>query len=1101
MKKQVILNVGITRVFASNIKKMTILLGLCLFVMSSLNAQNVSVTGTVTDDTGAPLPGVFVVEKNTNNGVNTDFDGNYSIALKSKGILVFSYVGMTSQEIAVNGKENINVSMEASSDILDEVVVIGYGSQSRSTITSSVVKVDADETRASSNGNALVALQGKVAGMEVRVTSGQPGASPSIVIRGGSSTSVNDDGPLYVIDGVVRSNMNDFNPEDIKTFQVLKDAASASIYGARAANGVVLITTKTGKISENSYGKINLKYSVTLDSQASKYPWSTARDYLWASRTAANQGYDTTGSIGRNNTPSYSYGTGAANYSGRQGTGYGNSVSTTEFLNTLVAVNGQSYVDDLLNNKGYETMVDPVTGETLIFKDNNYQEVMFQDAMTSDFNLSFEGGNNKGSFFTSLGLIDQEGILYKTNYKRYNFNLNGSYKIKDNITVNAAVSYSNRLNNSDQNSDTDRSSRLPQTVRMYRDNGTPSIGEGGGSPRNILNTREYRWNNNENWRYTLRFGLDWEILKDLHFKPSGSIYKTENIFKQFERTNPYRSDRYTYNSHNASTQNSLDLLFSYNKSIAEKHNFDLVAGFNMTDSHNFSLWGSGKNAATDNITTLNASATDDERTSSGVSNSAIVSWLSRLNYNYEGKYLVTLSYRIDGSSVFSENNRYAKFPSVSGGWNLHKEDFWMNSKLNDYVSSFKLRASWGKAGSDKIALSDTQGNYGTGYNYAGGTGVLGTKLANSDLVWETTSSLDIGFDMGIANNRHTVFLDWYDKRTSDRLTGLPLVAQSGFGSIISNVGTLQNKGIEIGIESKLIEKENFSWRLGATFSKNISKIVELPGNGVEKNRIGGFENWNSKTNAYEIVAGTAEGQRLGEFWVYQLEGIYQTDAEAALAPTDTQVSGSKRGVAKQAGDAKWLDKDGNGIIDGRDRVFAGYRTPDRSGSFINTIAYKDFTFRSVITYALGHQVYNNWRARANANARNRVATTSDVTNGNIWWGPGFEPYEGYDATKAIYPRYSAASDWDNGYRNHLRDNTAYLSKGDYVSFSEVSLSYSLPELLTKKLKVGGIDLSVAAYNLGYITEFDGLKPDQYDGRENGDYPNPFRVSFTTKITF
>jgi TonB-linked SusC/RagA family outer membrane protein len=1111
MNQNVIFKLRVFRAFNSCIKKATFLFGLCMFFGVTVCAQNIKITGSVTNVAGVPLPGVSVIEIGTQNGTATDFDGLFTIEANPSSTLQFTYFGMINQKIALNGKIVVDVVLAESQEKLDEVVIVGYGTQSRSTITSSVAKVEADETRASSNGNALVSLQGKVAGMEVRVTTGQPGASPSVLIRGGTSTSPGNDNPLYVIDGVLRDNMNDFNPEDIESFQVLKDAAAASIYGARAANGVVLITSKKGKISKKSYGKINLKYSSTIETQAKKYDWSSARDYLWASRTAANQGFDTAASIGRNDTPSHPYGTGNANYNGRQGTGYGNSISTTEFIDDLIGVNGQAYVADLLDYQGYETMTDPVTGRTLIYKDANYQDIMFQNAVTSDLNLGFEGGNENGSFYASLGYLDQQGLLYKTEYNRLNFGFNGTYKIKDNLSVDASVLYSNRTDNGETNSDTERSAKLPQTTRIYRDNGEPSIGEGGGSPRSILHAREYRVRSNENSRYTFRMGLDWEILKNVHFKPSASLYKTDNIFMRFERTNPYTTNRDQRAENNAYNQKSLDLLLSYKKSFLEKHNFDIIAGFNSIDEHGFDLSGDGANAATDNIITLNASATEDERTSSSISNETTVSWFSRVNYNYDKKYLLTLSYRIDGSSVFAPNHRYAHFPSISGGWNLHKEKFWSNSKINNIISSFKARASWGSSGNDNIPRSATQGNYSTGRNYALGTGILATNIPNADLVWETTSSFDVGFDMGLLNNRYTAFVDFYDKRTKDRLTGYPLASQTGFSSITSNVGTVQNKGLEIGIEANLIRKENFNWKLGLTYSRNITTVLELPENGVDKNRIGGTEVWNIDKGIYETVGGTAEGERIGQRWVYQFEGIYQTDAEAALAPTDTQVSGSKVGVPKQAGDSKWLDKDENGIIDSRDLVFIGYANPDRVGSIINTFSHKNLTFRTVMTYGLGHVISNKPRYRANANARNRVATTNDVTNGNIWWGPGFEPYEGYDRTKAIYPRYSAASDWDNGFRNHMRnspigngggsDNSAYIEKGDYLSFQEVSLNYRMSDDFIKKMKIEGLEFGVSVFNLGFITNYEGLKPDQYDGVESGDYPNPLRLTFSTRLTF
>jgi TonB-linked SusC/RagA family outer membrane protein len=609
--------------------------------------------------------------------------------------------------------------------------------------------------------------------------------------------------------------------------------------------------------------------------------------------------------------------------------------------------------------------------------------------------------------------------------------------------------------------------------------------------------------------------LDWEIIDGLHFKPSGSYYKSESLKKEFERFNPYQTTRPMLNRYNSYWQWMADAVLTYDLNIFDKHDISMLVGTNATEEESYELQGTGRNAATDNIPTLNASNTDDERTSSSLGSGTIASAFARLSYSFDEKYLFTGSFRVDGSSVFADGNRYAKFGSLSAGWNVHKEKFWKNLGIDKYVTTFKPRLSWGTSGNDNISLSATQGNYATGRNYMGQSGVQNTTLANNDLLWETTSSIDVGAEIGILNNDHNIYFDYYDKRTKDRLTGLPLPAQSGFGGITSNVGTIQNKGFEIGVNSKVIEYKGCRWDIAATFSLNRTYVLELPENGKDKNRIGGGTIYDSSTGKYKEVGGLAEGERLGKLWMFDMVGIYQTDAEAANAPEDTYVSGSKKGKPKNAGDAIWKDVDGNGVIDSKDVVYVGYASPDKKGSIINTIKYEGFKLRVVMNYALGHVISNGWRARMNGNARNRVVTSGDVTNGDIWWSKENAPYEGYNPSNAKYPRYNAASDWDNGYRNHVRqhplgvnninlgpDNTAYLSDGDYLSFSEVSLSYEFPKTLLDRTNfVKGLNLQFTMYNLGYITEFDGLTPEHNGGYEVGTYPRPFQVNFTTRITF
>ncbi|QZE14661.1 SusC/RagA family TonB-linked outer membrane protein [Halosquirtibacter laminarini] len=1090
--------------------KITSILYLMMFMLctiNSLSAQDYLISGVVKDSSGLPLPGATVVQVGTTNGTVTNVDGLFTLKVSQNSKITVSFIGLESQTLEVSNRKKFDIKLKDTAIGLNEVVAVGYGKQSRSTITSAVTKVDDKELATTPSGDALLSVQGKVPGVDIRVTTGQPGSTPKVLIRGG--TSPGGGTPLYVIDGVIRDNMNDLNPEDIESMQVLKDGASASIYGARGAAGVIVINTKKGKNS-NGFGNINVKYGTTVNKQARKYPFSNAHDYLWASRVAANQELDTN-SKARLEDPSYGYGTGNANYSGKQGAGYGNSVSTTEFYDDLVAVNGQDYVNNLINSQGYETMIDPVTGRKLIFKDANYQDQMFRTGVINDMNVSFDGGNDKGNFYASFGALDNKGIVVGSSYDRYSAKFNGAYNIKENLKVTAGVDFQKSSALGPNNSATDRSARMPQTIRLYTDDGLPSIGEGGGSPRNILHSNYYQTQSQSKYRTTLNTSFDWEILPGLNFKPRASYYKYEYIYDFFEKYNPYVTNRPMNATHNSYEQWTLDNVLTYTKSF-EKHNFDILLGQSMRSEHTFNMNGSGANAATDYVPTLNASATDDERISSTVGDVRTLSYFGRFNYNFDERYLVSASLRRDGSSRFSEKNKYAFFPSLSGGWNIHKEDFFQGTKTAEVITNLKLRASYGTAGNDNVSLSDTYGSFGTGSNYQNNTGVLQSTIGNQNLVWESTSTLDIGFDMGILNNKHTLYFDYYDKRTKDRLYGFNLPAQTGFNSIKDNIGIFQNKGFEIGINSTLINTRDFKWDLSFSFSLNRGYVLKLPENGKDKNRIGGREVWDEASKKYITVGGTAEGERIGQRWMWQADGVYMTDEEAANAPYDTQVSGSKLGQAKHAGDTKWIDRDRNDTIDTRDLAFEGYANPDKMGSIINTFNYKGFSLRTVMRYGLGHIVANGWRARMNGNARNRMGTTKDVANGNIFWADGLEPYEGYDNSQAIYPRYNSGSDYDNGYRNHMRgspigngnyDNDMYVSSGNYLAFSEISLSYDFNKnsKFMQTLRIKGLNLAAGVYNLGYITAFDGLTPEHYDGKEVGTYPNPLQFNFSARFTF
>jgi len=1080
-----------------------------------ITQEKVAISGTVKDENGEVLPGATILEKGTNNGTITNAEGNYTISVEKGAVLVISFVGMETQEVSIGNQTIIDIELIQAAIGLDEVVAIGYGRQSRATVTSSISKVKLDEIENIPSINAIQALQGKAAGVEVQVFSGMPGTGANVIIRGGSSDSPNNDNPLYIIDGITRSDMDDLNPDDIESIQVLKDAASTNIYGARGANGIILITTKKGGLKKGK-GEFTFRYNTQYEHMAKFYPFSSAEDYIWASRKAAAANLDLINSDVRLSNGAYPYSTGIINNK-QHGGGYGNSRYTVEFLDDLVAAEGQAYVDNKLNNEGYQTMTDPITGGILIFLDNNYSEdVMFQPSLMNDVNLSFSGGTEKANIFSSVGYVNQPGIVNGTYYKRASFLLNTDYEVVDNLHLSAGASYQNSKYEGPRGDweVLNRSSRMPHTTKLYYDDGTPAIGEGRSSPRNILHELEYENFCRTKNRVALKMGADWEIIEGLHFKPSGSLYLYEYFYNYFEEWHEFDPLRNMSSDHNVNRQSMFDGLFTYNKTIGSHHNIDAMIGTNYTDNYFYNLSGDGKNAPTDNIPTLNASNTEDERTSSTISEDILLSYFGRVNYDFDGKYMLSLSARRDGSSRFAETKKYGFFPGVSAGWNIHKEDFWNFTR----VSMFKLRASWGEAGNNVLTIQDTQGNYAPGYNYTWNPGMLNTILANNALVWETTRTADLGVDLGLFNNRLRLFMDVYEKLTKDRLVNVPLAVQTGFTSIKSNYGSLRNRGFEVELRTQALKKGNFRWDIDLNFSFNRFVVVDLPENGEEKNRINGGVIYDKDKGKYVKVGGMAEGERIEGIWAFNMIGIYDTDAEAASAPYDTKVSGfwlsKPADQQKVAGDAIWEDLDGNDTIDNRDVVFMGYAIPDKIGGIVNTFSWKGFTARVVMDFAIGHVINNSWRARANGNARNRVMTLEDVVNGDVWWQSGDD---------AKYPRYSAVSDWDNGKRNHVRqtystvgidygyntDVSQYISQGDYLAFREISLSYTLPDKISEKAHMQGVTFNASIFNLGYITAFDGLSPEHTStgrnsygsGAEYGQYPRPRQYRFGVKISF
>lgn len=451
-----------------------------------------------------------------------------------------SYIGMVTQDVAVTSSTYYEIMLKDDSVQLDEVIAIGYGTQSKATITSGVVSVKRTELLSSVSASPLNNLQGKVAGLDIRQTTGQPGAAPVVLIRGGSTDPAKDT-PLFVIDGVMRDNMNGINQEDIESMEILKDAASAAIYGAKAANGIILITTKQGS-SKDGKATISASYRLGIEQLREPYPFSNARDYLYASRLAGARGINDSNVVGRLEGGAYPYSTGNMNYSNGALKGYGYSRFTTEYLDGLIGKMGQDYVDNLLQKQGYETMKDPYSGKDLIFKDNNYQNgVLFQTALTHNYDVTASGGNDKGNYYVGLGYIDSEGIVLGTGYKRFSLTANGNYSLRSNVKLNVGIKHSTISNQGTDptgsgTSTLDRSSRYPTTFRLYYDDGTPGIGEAGGSPRNRLHELYYQDITDKAYRSSFQLGLDWEIISGLHFKPSASYYIQENIYRFLRNT-------------------------------------------------------------------------------------------------------------------------------------------------------------------------------------------------------------------------------------------------------------------------------------------------------------------------------------------------------------------------------------------------------------------------------------------------------------------------------------------------------------------------------------------------------------------------------------
>ncbi|WP_232825945.1 SusC/RagA family TonB-linked outer membrane protein [Chitinophaga alhagiae] len=1107
-----------------------------LLVMTVLSLQGINalaqqtVTGKVTDSTGKALEFVSVQVKGTTKGAFTGTDGRFSLSSPANATLVFSNMGYTTQEVALGGQTALNIVLAASNRTLEDVVVVGYVQQSRAKTTASISKLNAAELKNTSNPNPIQAMQGKIAGVSIPIQSGQPGeGATNIIIRGstklnaygtGSGTSggnvANTSGnvsPLVIIDGVFRS-MSDVNPDNIESIQVMKDAASTAIYGARGANGVIVIKTKGGKAS----GKMNLNinHRTTWETPARDYKYLSATEYLKLARTTVQNTADKLDKNNLLNNGGFSAGTRVYTAKGQ----YGNNINLTALYDNIVAVEGQAYVDNLLA-RGWMVMDDPINpGTKLLYADNNYENLIWKTGLSNNTNVSVDGGSEKANYNVALGYTDQQGAFVGTNYKRYDALGNFGFQAADNFRLDAMLNYQHVLPNYVENfqNELTRGTRITPLIRIFKDDGNPTPGELY-TVRNRLHTLKYDDVRVSTERLVSRLAGDWTILEGLHYRPSIS-YLLQDYRYMFMRkatppneVQPSTQRQKTQNTNN-SRQLMIDQVLQYDFSFLKDHHVTVLGGFNFTRNTNSSIDIGSQRANNDYIFTINEPSTaivdgkvvtnvTEWGTSLGESRSA--SYFGQFSYDYNGKYLASAALRYDGFSNFAIQNKYALFPSASVGWNIHREDFWRLRPAA--VSSLKLRASWGEAGTSDLAITDTYGRY-NAVSYAQGSGIYRANLANPGLVWETTTSMDVGVDAAFLNNRLNFTVDLYRKLTKDRIDSKPLPSEAPFGSIVFNNGVLQNSGVEVEIGGTVLQTPAFSWQTNFSFAYNKQLIKQLPSNGRAKNRQGGDVIFDPASKSNMEAGGLAEGERPFGLWAYQVLGVFATDEEAAAwnqTHKDNLASASGQQVGKRAGDFIFADVNNDGIIDSKDQVFQGYRTPDKIGGWQNNFSYKGINLKISVDYAMGHMISNGALARSLGQGRAfNEGAPEQALGPDIWQKPG-------DAGKK-YARFSFA-DYDFGQRNYLRGatlgvNNSYSSdvsvmydKGDFLALREITLSYDVPRHIMKKIRATGMNIFASVYNVGYLTAYKGINPESYTGFDAIGYPRPRQFSLGATLKF
>ncbi|MHC1732117.1 MAG: SusC/RagA family TonB-linked outer membrane protein [Bacteroidales bacterium] len=799
---------------------------------TSLNLQQKRVTGKVTDaTTGEALPGVTVVIKGTTSGVASDLDGSYTLDVPSgSAVLQFTSVGYASQEVTVGPRDVINVAMQSDVTLIEELVVIGYGFKKKRDLTGSISSISASNIEDTPVKDVLSALQGRAPGVVVTANSGAPGAGITVRVRGYSSLNSGND-PLYVIDGVpVESNamtslngydmhglnpLSDINPGDIESIEVLKDAASTAIYGSRAANGVVLITTKRGREGQ---AKVTLNYFSGISEITRHLGVLNAQQW----REIIIDSY---ANLDR----------------------YNNATTPTEPHWTAI---------DSLNpmNNG----------------DVDWQSVMYRKAWQHQVDLGVQGGSDAAKYAFSTSYLDQDGIFLASNYKRITSRLNTDFKVSDKVTIGQNVSFTNGKNNRINAGGTGNLSLVqsilvrPPIYSLTYPDGSPIYYFNG--KRNPVGMAEECTHLNVTNRIIANQYLEYNILDNLMFRTSVSIdFISMKEDEFYPTTVDYRAG-YNWGAVRARTNMTWanENYLTYNTTIGEGHDVAAMAGFSMQDWKMETTGLDGLYFASDNIRTLNGAGTISNQAVNKTDEHSMLSYFGRISYNYKGRYLAEANIRADGSSRFGADNRFGYFPSASAAWRFSDESF--AAGLN-FLTDGKLRISVGQTGNEAIPNYVQGGEFAIGTNYLTLSGASPTVMPNQALKWEVTTQYNLGLDLAMFNNRVSFVADFYIKNTSDLLFAVPIPETTGFGYITRNIGDISNKGMEFAINTHNINRE-FQWSSSFNIGFNRNSVVDLPDEVLTNGYI--------KNGDYHILK---EGEPIGTFYGWKFLGVYARDED------------------------------------------------------------------------------------------------------------------------------------------------------------------------------------------------------------------------------
>ena len=1077
-----------------------------------------TVSGTVRDESGQPLPGAGVFVKGTRNGVVTDLDGRFVIQAPEGALLVASFLGYDDGEAAVGKQASVIIVLVENREVLEDVVVVGYGTQARKLLSSSISKVDGGVLNDAPVNTVGDALKGRVPGLHIATANALSGETPRFMVRGGSSITMGND-PIYIVDGALMDDLGGLNPNDIESIEVLKDAASAGIYGARASNGVILVTTRKGSASKGPQVVFDIQLGVQTPS--SRWPILNARDYLTFIRPAiaeamANDSVHPAAALlsGPN-----AYGTGNTD---------GKALFSTRYLEYKAPV-----------PEGYSWMYDPLNeNKVIIFQDNDWQSQWFSTAFWQKEYIGVNGGNEQMKYAASAGWTSDEGVVAVSGYDVFTMHGNTSFKITSFLEAGA-------------NFDLSR-----QNKRVPVDNYYQAIGRGLiAAPTAMEKNPDGEWNqlvatnnkahspawwqnfydrSNTRSRSSGSFFLRWTLLPGLeayaqytHFDEnySGS-YKA--VGEVDGTVNSYQSNRPRTETRTGTLRQTFSSHLTWNANLGGGHDLSAMAGYEWMKQNYIYLQGKSTGAVTDDVDVLDAGVNFDA--TSRNQTQVLISYFGRLGYGYRDRYLASFTFRADGSSKFADGNRWGFFPAGSIAWLVSEEPFF--SRMKQHMNFLKLRLSHGRTGNNSIGLFDTYGSYSTG-TYGTLPTIVPGAMQNTAMKWETTTQTDAGIDMGFFRDRIRVILDVYNKQTDNMLFSIQLPDTSPFSTVKANVGSARFYGLEAEVHTVNAERRNFHWSTDLTLALSRNKVLSLPDEymydevdidgqftGNKCWRIGGY----TMSETGYRYGGIAVGEPLGRIYGYKVDHIIQSLEEADKALYDTESFGFRVSDGlrikgrKDEGDYEWCNMPGSAreggaeIINSEDMFLLGNVMPKASGGIGNTFKYGSLSLHVYLDYAVGHSIINGMKSHLLKNTMGDCNSMLGSLVYDCWTHEG--------DTGAKYARYTPNdSDWGN--RNWRGVSSFMVERGDYLCIRDVTLSYDLPERWTSRVSMKRVTVGVSGNTLHYFTAvtgavstetgissssgasmYEAVSTSNSDGDVRANMmPNPAKVLFNLKVVF